>query len=280
MVFDLHTHTHFSDGCLSPAALVLAAERCGITHLAITDHDNDLARNSIENNSRKVPAVASTNIQLISGIEFSTRWKSTDIHVLALNFAPNHDSLKRLMDKQRAARNERNVQILHKLAKAGITQSFETRLDENSQTGRVHIADMLIEGGYAKNRQQAFKRYLGRSGKAYVNSNWVCLEGIIEATHAAGGHTALAHPLKYRLTRAKIRAMTADYAAMGGDALEVISGKQASTDTTALADLAHEHKLAASLGSDFHSPNQPWCELGSAGYLPQRCRPIWADWST
>lgn len=272
MLFDLHTHTHFSDGCLSPAELLSAAEQCGITHLAITDHDNALAACSLEKS--KLPE----SINLIPGMEFSTRWQSTDIHVLALNFEREHEALKHLINKQSAARRERNARILHKLFKAGVEVSFEATLEKVPQVGRVHIADLLVENGYARNRQQAFKKFLGRSGKAYVKSNWVSLQDIIEATHAAGGKTVLAHPLKYRLTRAKTRTIVADYAAVGGDALEVISGKQAPSDTSAMADLAQENQLAASLGSDFHSPAQAWCKLGCAGYLPERCRPVWADW--
>lgn len=279
MVFDLHTHTHFSDGSLSPAELLVAAERSGVTHLAITDHDNDLASDMLAGEVNNAVTIGYSSVRLFSGVEFSTRWKSIDIHVLALNFVRNHDSLTSLINKQCDARNERNAQILRKLAKVGITESFAESLEKNHQTGRVHIADKLVGYGYAENRQQAFKRYLGRSGKAYVKSDWVSLQDIIEATHAAGGSTVLAHPLKYRLTRAKIKNLIADYAALGGDALEVISGKQVASDTSALADLAHEYRLSASLGSDFHSLNQPWCHLGSAGYLPTRCQPVWADWS-
>lgn len=280
MSFDLHTHTQYSDGSLSPLALINAAKQSGITHLAITDHDNDFAISALREKDDSAGEFSLEGIQLLTGIEFSTRWESTDIHVLALNFTLGATGIKNLIQSQTTARRKRNDRILEKLARCGVELSQKSTLASVPQIGRVHIADMLVQDGYAKNRQQAFKRYLGRSGKAYVRSDWASLTETIATINEAGGSAVLAHPLKYQLSGAKLRRMVDDYAALGGGAIEVISGKQAISDTTALADLSLHFGLSASLGSDFHSPNQPWCSLGCTGELPARCEPVWARWDS
>ena len=101
---------------------------------------------------------------------------------------------------------------------------------------------------------------------------------MLDAIKGSAGSAVLAHPLKYQLSRSKTKRLIAAFGEQGGDGLEVISGKQVQTQTDMLVSLAAEHGLKASLGSDFHAPNRPWSELGSAGYLPKACEPIWEQW--
>jgi len=278
VLFDLHTHSNFSDGALPPRELVAAACDCGITHLAITDHDNYFAIEQLLNEDAAAVTGQHKQLQIISGAEFSTRWESTDVHVLALNFPLDSVGIKELVQYQIQARDLRNTKILDKLSRAGVEVDKLSPTSEVTQLGRVHIAQSLVKAGYVKNPQQAFKKYLGRSGRAYVKSDWASLRDVIDTINEAGGTAVLAHPLKYKLTRVKLTRLVEDFAALGGTAIEVISGKQPIADTTVLADLSLRLNLGASLGSDFHSPGQPWSALGCAGELPRRCIPVWEQW--
>ena len=184
-----------------------------------------------------------------------------------LSSLPEHgtESPKRILCKIRCCRIE--------------LQERGTGVQQLARIGRLHIAEEIVSLGKAKNAQQAFKRYLGKSGRAYAAANWQPLSKVLEAIARSHGSSVLAHPLKYQLTRSKMKRLIADFAALGGDAIEVISGKQVQTQTQMLANACLDHGLKGSLGSDFHAPNRPWAELGVAGYLPKACDPIWDSWS-
>ena len=277
-MFDLHAHTNYSDGECTPAQLLVRAAEKGITHLAITDHDNQDAMTALKDQRQTQHESRISPVRLIPGIEFSTRWDNIDIHVLALNHDVEAEPVKALLRRQAEARLERNAEIYVKLGKAGVELpkvNFNRRCE---QLGRVHIAEQIVAVGRAKNVQQAFKRFLGKRGRAYVSANWVELDEVLDAIKGSAGSAVLAHPLKYQLSRSKTKRLIAAFGEQGGDGLEVISGKQVQTQTDMLVSLAAEHGLKASLGSDFHAPNRPWSELGSAGYLPKACEPIWEQW--
>ncbi|MGR8948415.1 MAG: PHP domain-containing protein, partial [Gammaproteobacteria bacterium] len=205
-MFDLHTHTTYSDGNCTPEELLERAASAGLSHLAITDHDNhdallDLERKYSLNAAREIGGV-----RIISGVEFSTRWENVDIHVLGLNYQLDSTPLAALLKQQTAARAERNRLIYEKLASAGIElQERGTGVQQLARIGRLHIAEEIVSLGKAKNAQQAFKRYLGKSGRAYAAANWQPLSKVLEAIASSHGSSVLAHPLKYQLTRSKMK---------------------------------------------------------------------------
>lgn len=280
MYADLHTHTYHSDGKLTPQQLIEDAHAAGVTHLAITDHDNDSALQEICQGGEIPAQPFGVAIKLIAGIEFSTCWESYDIHVLALNYRIHTSGLVVLIERQLSAREDRNLKIKHRLLKAGVADAALPREDlALRQLGRVHFADMLVEHGYGKNRQQVFKRYLGNAGKAYVKCDWANMEQVLETINLADGRAVLAHPLKYRMTRSKLERLVSTFKALGGAGIEVCSGRQTNTDTAYLVELCRRQSLMASVGSDFHQPQQPWAAIGCAGYLPTACEPIWSGWS-
>jgi predicted metal-dependent phosphoesterase TrpH len=178
---------------------------------------------------------------------------------------------------QQQARIDRSEAIANRLTKLGITgtlagaQSFAGE----ALVGRPHFAQYLVSIGAAKNIQSAFKKFLGAGKSADVKFQWPDIQHVIGWIHGAGGQAVLAHPHKYELTRTKMCALIGDFAAQGGDGLEVISGKQATAATEDLARIANANGLSASCGSDFHMPDQPWQELGNFGSLPVNCHPIW-----
>jgi len=269
--FDLHSHSNFSDGILSPAQLVARAKERQVDVLALTDHDTTagllLARE----------AAALEGIQLISGIEFSSHWGKGGVHIVGLGFDVDSPPLQAAIDAQNIARNSRAEQIALRLARAGIKDALAgaQALAGDANVGRPHFAQYLVNIGAVANINAAFKKYLGAGKPADVKYQWPDMATVIGWIHSAGGIAVLAHPCKYELTRTKMVALIKDFAAAGGDALEVVSGMQAHPVTEDLARIAVAHNLAASCGSDFHVPNQAWQELGCFPSLPERCRPVW-----
>ncbi len=271
MIFDLHSHSNYSDGILSPAALMSRAKSKGVTALALTDHDTIAGLRDAQQ------AADENDVVLIPGIEFSSQWGKIGVHIVGLGIAPESDVLASAIIEQHQSRITRAQAIADRLAKLGFRGALEgaQQIAGEALVGRPHFARHLVEIGAVRQPQDAFKKFLGTGKPADVKYQWPDIHQIIGWIHAAGGQAVLAHPLKYQLTATKMRALITDFAAAGGDALEVISGQQSHADTEALARLATDKKLSASCGSDFHTPDQRWQELGNFGSLPAHCHPVW-----
>ncbi len=269
MIVDLHTHTTASDGTLSPQALIDAASAAGVTLLSITDHDAADAYRNLT-----VPA----ELTLIPGVEFSTAHAHTGIHVLGLKVALEHRAMRDALFGQRMARQQRAQRIAEKLAHRGYADAYAgaARHAGDGVIGRPHFAAWLVEIRAASSVDQAFRKFLGRDG-GYIDG-WASMPDLVAAIREAGGIAVLAHPAKYKLTRARLDRLVTAFVDAGGSALEVISGLQRPDITRDLAALATRHGLAASLGSDFHQPGQSWAALGRLSPLPPECVPVWANW--
>ena len=268
MRIDLHTHTLASDGRLSASALIQRAVAKGVEMLSITDHDTVAAYAEI--NGAAVP------LTLIPGIEFSTAWQHTGIHVLGLNVDLNNAALLEGITRQQSARHQRAEHIAGRLAQHGIDDALEgaRRIAGNGNIGRPHFAEYLVASGAARSINHAFDKFL-KSDSCNSIKYWATLPQIISWIRAAGGLAILAHPLKYKFTRTKLSALLDDFMEAGGHGLEVISGKQNAQDTSALAKICVQRQLFASCGSDFHQPDLHWAEVGNFQPLPEDCRPVW-----
>ncbi|MGB1403535.1 MAG: PHP domain-containing protein [Porticoccaceae bacterium] len=272
MNIDLHCHTTASDGTLSPTELInLACER-EIDILSITDHDNVDAYQKI--------APIGDKLTLIHGIEFSSQWRKSGVHIVGLNLNLNSDALIEGVSLQTQARRERGEKIAEKLARLGFDNSLEgaKAFTAGGEVGRPHFAQHLVAIGAVSNVQQAFKRYLGAGKAGDIKEQWSDMTTIISWIRAAGGVAVLAHPTKYKMTRSKLINLLTDFVAAGGQGMEVISGMQVPSVTQDLARLCNQFKLLASCGSDFHAPNQHWAALGMVAELPDQCKPIWRHW--
>ena len=271
MIFDLHCHSNQSDGILSPDALLSRAKAKGVDVLALTDHD------TIAGLASARQAASQQGVQLINGIEFSSQWGRNGAHIVGLGVDTASSSLRDAITAQQDARTQRALAIAERLQKAGFSDALEgaQTLAGDALVGRPHFAQWLVNIGAVANMNAAFKKYLGAGKPADVKYQWPVMYTVIEWIHAAAGVAVLAHPCKYDLTRTKMCALIGDFAAAGGDALEVISGQQAAGVAEDLARIAEANQLYASCGSDFHMPDQPWQELGNFGVLPTRCRPVW-----
>ncbi len=251
---DLHCHSYYSDGKHSPDFLVQRAQERGLTHLAVTDHDCLQAHHEISSTSE---------LRIIPGIELSTDWLGLEIHVVGIGVDIADAALLALVEAQQERRRERMANFDSRLSALGITglQSYLAGLPCHAFT-RTHVADFLVAGGHSKNHQKAFKRYLARRGKIYVPAHWVDLKTGVETLRAAGGIAVLAHPGRYPLSRSKLQALISDFRAAGGEAMETSYANIDPTMRNRLAELALSAELYTSQGSDFHSDQAHWTDLG------------------
>ncbi len=247
------------------------AKAQGVTALALTDHD------TVEGLPRAQAAADDAGLTLIPGIEFSSQWGKGGVHIVGLGIDIQSPALQMAIQTQQRARETRALAIADRLEQLGIPGALAGARAESGggQLGRPHFAQFLVAQGKVKDVGAAFKKYLGAGKPADVKFQWPDMEQVVGWIHDAGGLAVLAHPKKYPLTRTKMCALIHDFAELGGDALEVISGQQPSGAAEDLARVAEREELAASCGSDFHRPDAPWQELGNFGPLPERCRPVW-----
>ncbi len=272
MLADLHTHTTASDGKLTPDELIAEAHSAGVSMLAITDHDTI--------NAYKQLSPAPAGLEIVPGIELSSRWRKLGIHILGLHINPQHPAMLTFARSQHAIRHARAEKIAARLEKLGYTNMLEgaKAAAGDGAIGRPHFARYLVESGQIKSEQFAFKKLLGQGKIGDVREEWPETDEVISQIKAAGGVAVLAHPAKYKLTNLRLEELVRDFAAAGGAGLEVISGKQALKLTEKLAGLASRNGLAASCGSDFHQTGQSWASLGQIPPLPENVRPIWELW--
>ncbi|MBW3140277.1 RNase RNM [Ferrimonas balearica] len=257
MKIDLHCHTTASDGTLTPTELVTRAALQQVTILAITDHD------TVAGLGEASEVAAQKGIRLISGVEISTRWHGFEIHIVGLNFDPQHPAMVALLDSQQRNREARAVAIGDKLAKRRIEGAYEAAraMAGEGVVGRGHFARVLVNRGIVRQPQAAFDKYLGKGQSAYVPTQWCSIEQAVAAIHQAGGVSVLAHPGKYSLSNKWLRKLLGEFQAAGGMAMEALGSQQSPDQRRFLLSLAEEHQMLISAGSDFHQPGR-WIELG------------------
>jgi predicted metal-dependent phosphoesterase TrpH len=273
-MIDLHCHSHFSDGSLSPEAIVRKAVENQLHMLALTDHDTVAGLIDLHK------AAQNQSLRIINGIELSTRWKKHDLHILGLNIDPEHDELLRLINQQNENRIARAKEISSRLTPFGVKNAYEKAcaIAGHNRAGRPHFAQVIVSEGFAKDLQVAFKRYLGRGRPAYVSTPWLSVEQAVEGIVAAGGDAVLAHPLKYKLTRVKLHELIKSFKLVGGTGIEVVSGDMEKSQIIELGALCNRFGLLASTGSDFHGKGLSRVGLGQQQSLPMNCLPIWQHW--
>lgn len=271
---DLHCHSTFSDGSLSPEELLKRASEKGVEYLALTDHDTVSGLDAAFKEADKL------NIRMITGIELSCVWSNYTIHVLGLNFPKESKLIKEVECKQTEARMKRAQLIAEKLQKKGLPDIYEAACLKAGTgiPGRPHFAEVLIEQDLVSSMGEAFKTYLGAGKPGDVKSLWPELAEVTSWIKEAGGSPILAHPRKYDMTLTKLRTMLSEFQSHGGEGLEVITSGQKQGEVGLLADLCQRMKLKGSIGSDFHSPKYAWAELGRIPSLPESVNPVWAEW--
>jgi predicted metal-dependent phosphoesterase TrpH len=272
MIVDLHTHTTASDGGLPPQELLRRAEERGVQLLAITDHDTVAAY-------RAAQPLESSQLKLLTGIELSCTWSGVNIHVLGLDIDIASEALAAELRVQRNARDERAKVIAQRLEKLGFAGCYDgaSALAEGRAIGRPDFARFMVEAGYVDSMAAAFDKYLGAGKVGDIKAMWPAMAAVVAWIKAAGGVAVLAHPLHYKMTNTKLRAMLVDFKEAGGEGLEVSNGKPSPSDIDYLRQLCQKYDFEASAGSDFHHPNN-WSELGCDARVVAPCKPLWARW--
>jgi len=273
---DLHCHSLASDGVLSPPELLLRAQKNGVEQLALTDHDT--VAGVIELQTLQQVEGFASSVELVPGVEITAMIERQSVHIVGLWIDTSNAVLQQFLQGQALVRQQRGVSIAERLTRVGVLKSLEgaLKIAGDAVLSRPHFARFLVEAGYCVKEQQAFKRWLGAGKVADVPCQWPALEQVVDVIHQAGGLTVLAHPNKYRLTRNKKNTLFTQFKAVGGDAIELISGVQQVNDTRDLMNMINKHGLACSTGSDFHTPEQTWCDLGTQQMLPEAAIPVWA----
>ncbi len=271
---DFHCHSTCSDGSLSPEDLLARASEKGVEYLALTDHD------TIAGQKRAFEAAQPHHIKMISGIELSCVWSNYTIHVLGLNFDLENGFMDGVERRQTSARMERAQIIAEKLHKKGLPDIYEASCLKAGSgiPGRPHFAEVLLEQGLVSSMGEAFKKYLGAGKPGDVKSLWPDLETVTEWIRSAKGTAVIAHPRKYDMTLTKLRKMLDLFKECGGEGLEVVTSGQKQGEIGLLSDVCQRMNLKGSVGSDFHSPNYAWAELGRIPKLPESVEPVWSEW--
>lgn len=279
---DLHTHSHFSDGTLSPTDLVRAALGAGVTELALTDHD------CIDGWAEAEHAAQGTSLRLIRGVELSAQWvkpqgsKPNAVHIVGLNITDAAPLSAALIDQQQI-RAQRAEQICQKLAahlKCPDPWSAVVALADGRAEGvtRSHIATWLVQQGRVQRHQQAFDRWLAEGKPAYVGLAWMSMQHAIDVIAASGGVSVLAHPTRYGLSATNTRHLIAAFARMGGQAVELPASNEPPATRQMIDRVIAEHGLMVSIASDFHGEHMPWIKLGRVPYPRDDQRGVWHSW--
>lgn len=274
MKIDLHMHSTVSDGRLSPKDVMTLAHENGVQVVSLTDHDTmdgtHLAQRTAE----------SLGMHFIPGVEVSTQWGGRVIHVVGLGMDAESAVVENFFRDVCLKRDRRGRAIGEKLeALLGIKDAYTKALalaDNKDNLSRTHFARMLFEEGYVKTYQEAFDRFLSSSKPCCVNIDWPTLAEVVELIHGAGGVAVVAHPGRYLYREEWMReALMNDFKALGGDAIEVISGSQSSEENFYWAQVCRQMGFLASCGSDFHSLSGSRPMPGCQGQLPQDLLPVW-----
>jgi 3',5'-nucleoside bisphosphate phosphatase len=266
MSLDLHIHSTFSDGTMSPAELVALASKKGLSTISLTDHD------TLEGFEPAVKAAVGLALEVISGLEISVIHGGASLHILGYAMDTADPGLNDALGRLQAGREKRNAAILERLAERGIVVSPEDlrRVSRSGQTGRPHIARLMLEKGAVWSMQEAFEKYLGRGACAYVSRTLLPAEEAIRLIRGAGGIVVLAHPLQVDQTLESLPALLRDLVPLGLDGLEGYYPTHSAKIRRKLADTAKKFGLLLTGGSDFHGDIKPGTTLagGKNVYVP------------
>ena len=273
--YDLHCHSTASDGLLAPAMLVERAAGNGVDILALTDHDE------ISGLAEARARAAELGLRFIDGVEVSVSWGGITIHIVGLNVDPDNVQMQRGLQSIRQGRTERAKKMAQDLARVGIPGSLEgayAYVDNPNLIGRTHFARFLVEKRYVSDVKSAFQHYLVSGKPGYVSHQWATLQDGLAYIKAGGGVAVLAHPGRYKLTRAEMRKFLGEFKDGGGAGIEVVTSSHSAEQSLEYAILAREFGLLASRGSDFHGPGESRIDLGMLPNLAADLKPVWHDW--
>ncbi|MDX2214183.1 MAG: PHP domain-containing protein [Oculatellaceae cyanobacterium bins.114] len=242
-MIDLHAHTTYSDGKLTPEALVEAAAKAGIHALAITDHD------TLAGWDEAFAAATAWGIEIVPGVELSTVHRDRSLHILG--YYPNPDQLQEPLRDRIQGRKRRAQKIVDKLAELGYFIQLP-ELGEGIAPSRPHIAAALVQAGYVKSSREAFDRFLGDYQPAYVHYETLSAHEGIRLLRSCGAVPVWAHPYLYR--GGDVGTVLLELIEAGLEGVEVYHPNHTPSQCQHLENWCHQHSLVMTGGSDYHGP--------------------------
>lgn len=255
---DLHVHSTFSDGTLTPTQLVALALKSNLEAFALTDHD------TTEGINEALEAAKGSVLEVIPGIEFSTEYRGKDIHILGYYINPNNENFISKVKEFRDSRETRNKKMCKKLNELGIDIDYDSFTKEypDSVITRAHYAKYMVAHGFIKYMDEAFEKYIGDDCPGFVPREKITPTQAVSLIIACGGIPVLAHPILYKLSDSDLEELVASLKKSGLKGIETIYSTNSQTDERLIRKLASKYKLLITGGSDFHGNNKPNLSLG------------------
>ncbi len=256
---DLHVHSNASDGTYTPSQVVALAVEKGLSAMALTDHD------TISGIPEAQAAAAGLPIEIIPGIEISCVYQGKEIHILGLYVNPDDQEFRTAAEGLRLIRDKRNETMMLRFQEAGMDLTLEEILEKNPGTviTRAHIARLLMEKGYVKTMDQAFRKYLDYGGPYCPPKEEITPEYAMKILTNSKASPVLAHPYQYRLGDQKTEELVCYLTSLGLHGLEVYHSSNNQYESGKLKKLALKYGLFSAGGSDFHGDNKPDISIGS-----------------
>jgi predicted metal-dependent phosphoesterase TrpH len=248
------------------------AKANGVELWALTDHDE------IDGQARALAAARAQGMGYLTGTEISVTFANQTVHIVGLGFDAHNTALAEGLRRTRGGRRERAIEMSDDLAKVGIRGAYEGALKyvgNPELISRTHFARYLVESGVCSETAEVFRKFLTEGKPGYVPHRWARLQDAVQWITEAGGMAVIAHPARYGFTPNEEYALFSEFKAHGGRGVEVITGSHSSQEAVRYAETALEFGLAASRGSDFHSPTESRIDLGTLPMLPGQLTPVW-----
>ncbi len=261
---DLHIHTNASDGSMTPTESLAMAKSLGLKAIAITDHD------TIDGCIEVLESGLPSELEFLTGVEISAQFPDSfkskaGFHMLGYDIKPDNEELKKVLSLLKNAREDRNSSIIERLNGLGVEINIKDVATEAEKglIGRPHFAKVFLRKGYVASMDEAFKRYIGTEGIAYVPKYRMPWDKAINAIRSAGGIPVLAHPLFLRMDNRKLRDFVGMLKSAGLEGIEIYYPDHKPENYSFYLNLAKEFNLKVTGGTDFHGANKPEINMGS-----------------
>lgn len=252
-MIELHAHTTYSDGILTPEQLVRRAAKAGVKALAITDHD------TLQGWDQAIAAASNYDLEIVPGVELSTVHNGRSLHILG--YYPRRELIEPPLAARLAGRKRRAQQMVSNLASLGYPLELDV-LDSNMALGRPHIAQAMVKAGYVASNQEAFARFLGEEHPVYVHYEKFTIQEGIALIRDCGGVPVWAHPYLFR--GGKVEDVLLELLAAGLMGIEVYHPHHGNNKVHRLEELCQQYDLLMTGGTDYHGSdlehpeNEPW----------------------
>ncbi len=256
-IIDLHTHSTFSDGTLTPEEIIKLADKIQLSAVALTDHDTVSGLDDFMN-------FYACNVEKIPGVEISVQMQGYNFHMVGLFIDKSNGIIEEKLQILQNERANRNYKIIEKLNQLGFKISIDELMEiAGEQLGRPHIATLLFKKGYCSSPKEAFEKFLKKGAPAYFDKFRYSPEEAIKMIHSSNGIAIIAHPGLINISNTEKVELIKYLKNMGLDGIEVFYSDHTKEDEKFFYEIALRENLLISGGSDFHGENKKGIELGT-----------------